>query len=108
MRDRKLRWDERLQIEVGVSWKMVPSGQGMTWRNWAFDPSFGVTWPGQEITSRWQLPEASSTYVDTLCVGEGTGNKYVSLAFWVHGALRVLGLDIGFGVFWRKQTPCQA
>jgi hypothetical protein len=106
MQQYKLKWYERFQIEIGISWKMVRNRDMSSWKEWAFSPSFGMTVPGQEIKNRWQLPESSSWGVDTISVGE-QDKKYISSVLWVHGALRVLGLDIGAGVFWRKQQKLE-
>lgn len=101
MQNRTLKWHERFQFEIGGQWQLVKS-RDMTWREWLFSPSFGMTRIGQEITTRYQLPESTQYGVDTLSVGEGTDRKYYSNVFWIHGAIRILGLDIGLSIFWRR------
>lgn len=100
----KFYWWHRLQIEVGISFKLFPSGQ-MTWKQWLFDPVFGITYPGQEIKNRWQLPESTSYEVDVRSLQTEMPDKgpakFASKVLWVHGAVRVLGLDIGAGLFVR-------
>lgn len=88
----------RVQLEIGVRWQMVPD-RHTTWKKWAFDPYWGAVWPGKIIRGRQDLPE-----------GEVFGgleitdkNEYRALVWWVSGAIRVLGLDVGLGVFVRSK-----
>lgn len=109
MRD-KFRWWERGQVQFGVNWQLFPSSR-MTWREWLFSPEFGVTMPGEEITSRTKLPESTSWNVDTRSIQDLSGGKgpakFASRVFWLHGAVRVIGLDIGAGIFWRLNSSIQ-
>jgi hypothetical protein len=99
----------RFQVEIGGGWQLLPS-DGVTWREWAFDPFFGLTLPGQILKNpRTQVPKIQH-WVDE--IGEGrdpkTGMKnfhWVSRAFWLRFGIRVLGLDIGFSAAWRKKAP---
>jgi hypothetical protein len=106
---------DRFNIQLGLQWQLMPAKED-SWLQWAFSPSFGVTRMGQKFTpfsgARRFLPEGPSlhTMVDEADDGMGkdpaTGLKnwwFVSRIFWVHGALRVLGLDLGFGVYLRKR-----
>lgn len=94
MQIRPLRWYERFQLRVGVTYQLFPS-RDMSWGEWAFSPSGGLTRPGQTINGRYQLPESFNTGVDSLSVTtvEG-GNRFVSLVFWLRGAVRILGFDL--------------
>jgi hypothetical protein len=100
----KYKWWERFQIQIGFNATTGPN-RDITWKKWFWDPNFGVTWPRQEITNRWQLPESTQWGVDTLSVAtaENEKNKFISLVFWMHGALRILGCDFGIGIFYRTQ-----
>lgn len=100
----KLKPWERFQIEIGIRWQLFP-GKDLTWKQWLFDPVWGITFPGEEITTRTQLPESTSWGVDSKSVEEnGEKKKYISLVFWLHGAIRILGLDLGAGIFWRQNS----
>jgi hypothetical protein len=104
MQTRTLRWYERCQLQLSLNFQLVPS-KDMSLKEWAFSPYFGITKPKQQITTRFQLPEGTSYSVDTLSVGEGPDKKFYSNVFWIRGAVRVLGLDVGAGFFWRvKQS----
>lgn len=81
---------------------MFPSAKNMTVREWLFDPSFRLTRIGQEITTRWSLPESSSWDVDTFSIGHRNNDKkFYSNVFWICSAIRVLGLDLGIGFYYR-------
>ena len=90
---------QRFQFEIGGRWQLFPAE--MTWRKWAFDPEFGVTRVGQEITSRHRLPDPFHRFVEV------EGSRFLSKVLWVHGALRVLGLDVGVALFFmpRSERP---
>lgn len=102
MKNQNLKWYNRFQFEIGCGFRLFAS-RDVTWRQWLFDPCFGVTLFNQEITSRYQLPESTNYGVDTFSVG---GSKeYYSNVFWIHGAIRILGLDTGIGIFYRRKDP---
>lgn len=98
----KFRWWSRLQIEFGISFKLFPN-RDLTWRQWAFDPNGGITYPGQAIDRRWQLPESTSWEVDTTMItyDERKTKRFYSRVLWIHGAIRVLGIDVGAGLYFR-------
>lgn len=88
----------RIQIEIGGRWQLVPD-RNTTWRQWIFDPFCGAIWPGKTIKGRSELPD-----------GEGFGgleitsnNEFRSLVWWFRCGVRLLGLDIGMGIFVRSQ-----
>lgn len=105
MNSTKLKWYQRFQIQVGLTWSLFPTRE-MTWKSWAFDPNYGCTFIGQEITDRYQLPESYFYGVDILSITE-TEKIYKSLVFYFHGALRLFGLDFGIGIFYRKRAPLE-
>jgi hypothetical protein len=107
------RFRDRFNIQLGVWWQLMPAKDD-TWLQWLFSPSFGVTRMGQVFqpfsNARQQLPEGPSLACLVDSVEDGidpaTGLKrwwFVSRVFWVRGALRVLGLDVGFGLYLRKR-----
>lgn len=109
------RWQDRFQFEIGVSWTLVPR-RGNTWRQWLFDPEWGLTVVGQKFlpmtNGRTQLPDGFEikTMVDTVDDGKGidpaTNLKnwwFISRVFWLRGSIRILGLDVGAGIYWRKR-----
>lgn len=99
---------DRFQIQFQMDWQMFPAGE-MTWWEWLFDPFGGLTLPGQTLSEPYtQLPnihrwgEAITTIdPDT---GDVTALHWVSRAFWLRGGCRILGLDVGFGIAWRKKV----
>lgn len=101
--------DRRFQAGFGANWYLLPT-KGMSWREWVFDPFFGVTRIGQAIANpRAQLPDIQ-WFVDE--VGEGrdpeTGMKnwhWISRCFWLRFGVRVLGVDIGFSMWYRRARP---
>jgi hypothetical protein len=88
----------RLQVEVGFNWKLLPSGQ-MTWREWAFDPNGGATLPGQLLNRKNKPDQTVAAYIDFECPDKKMRSRF----FWLHGAIRVLGFDIGGGIFYGQQ-----
>jgi hypothetical protein len=98
----KVRWWQRFQLEVGVNWKMVPS-RDLTWKTWAFDPFFNLTWPGKTPVTRADLPEGE-IFGGLESVGEGKDLKFFSLVWWCGFGIRLLGLDVGVGLFYRTSA----
>jgi hypothetical protein len=104
------RLRDRLQFEIGGRWQMVP-GRRESWRQWFFDPFFGLTRIGQRIYHplRGALPEGPEMrfLFDILDDGIDDATKlkksiYISRVFWLRGGCRFLGLDIGFGIYFRR------
>lgn len=98
---------QRLQLEFGLNFRLLPSDDAPTWRKWAFDPFFGVTLIGQQmINPRAALPKLGQGFVDELPMQPLNGMKqwnWVSRCFWLRFGCRILGIDIGFGLFYRKR-----
>src|SRR5260221_1583464 len=84
---------KRFQVEVGVRWQLLPASKDMTVRQWLWSPEGGITRIGQKLTDARQLPE------DTRPAFASDG-EYRSRFFWARGAVRIFGLDAGFGIFY--------
>jgi hypothetical protein len=107
------RFRDRFQIEIGGRWQLMP-GRNESWRQWAFDPFFGVTRIGQEISPnpRRHLPDDGPDLRFMLDerddgIDEATGLRkrtWISRIFWLRFGCRVLGLDLGFGVYLRRRA----
>lgn len=98
------KWYQRCQFQIGANFQLFP-GQ-LSLKEWLFSPFGNMTKLGQEITSRNQLPESSSWFVDTLSVEHDDKTKtFYSNVFWVSAAIRVLGLDVGVGFYYRRTDP---
>lgn len=89
----------RVQVEIGGRWQLVP-GRSDTWREWAFDPFFGYTYPGKIIKGRQELPDGE-TFGGLEILGN---NQYRALVWWLRFGIRVFGLDVGLGIFVRSQA----
>lgn len=92
--ERVIRWYDRLQFEIGVTWKLLPSNIGF--REWLFSPCAGLTYPGMKITSRAQFPSEIKPYF--------ADKDMRAQFFWLHGALRIVGVDLGAAVFYRQKN----
>lgn len=100
---------QRLQFQIGLRFDMFPP-DNVSWKRWAFDPHFQMTRIGQQLTNpRTQLPELDKGSVEELIldpqINPVTGLKkwcWISRCFWLTGAIRILGFDLGLGVFYRK------
>lgn len=96
------KWWQRFQIQVTINWQLLPA-KDLTWKTWAFSLWAIMTLPRQEIKNRNQLPESASWAVDTYSlVYKENDKKFYSNVFWVSVALRILGFDMGAGIFWRQ------
>jgi len=108
------RWRDRLQLQIGLRFDLMPSKHD-TWWQWAFSPTCGLTRVGQVLENgrvRQQLPDTFGRgYVDMIDHEKDpiTGLRQttmISRCFWLHGAIRILGFDLGAGIFYRKRfTP---
>lgn len=107
------RLRDRFQIEIGGRWQLMP-GKHESWRQWAFDPFFGLTRIGQELgpNPRAKLPQDGPELrflLDSVEDGIDEATKlrktrWISRVFWLRFGCRLLGLDIGFGLYWRKNA----
>lgn len=105
-------WYRRTQIEFGINFKLFPDGGRMSLREHLFDPFFNLAWIGKELKNpRGELPEGQHWYVD--CVDQKKDRspieslrdyKYYSRCFWLGFGCRILGLDVGVGIFYRKKN----
>ena len=105
------RWRDRIQFQIALRFDLAPSKQD-TWLQWAFSPTAGITRIGEELKNpHRQLPEGwGQGYLDKeendLGPDPVTGlNRWswTSRCFWLRGAIRILGVDLGAGVFYRKR-----
>ena len=99
----KFYWWERLQVEFVLRFKLLPNKE-LGWKKWAWDPAFGMTLPGQVLDTRYRLPNSTSWDVDTTMIEDASAGgpaKFKSRVFWIHGALRVVGIDVGAGFYFR-------
>ena len=99
------KWYYRVQLQIGVRFDLTPPG--ISWKEWAFDPFIGLTLPNQILNNpRSQLPKIQH-WVDEVGEGRDANNmkiyKWVSRALWFRAGVRILGLDIGLGIAWRKK-----
>lgn len=101
---------QRIQFQIGLRFDMCPP-DNIGWRKWAFDPYFQLTRIGQQLTNpRTQLPENRCGYMDEHILDPEfdpvTKLKrwcWISRCFWLTGAIRILGFDLGAGIFYRKK-----
>lgn len=100
---------QRLQFQIGLRFDMFPP-DNVGWKKWAFDPHFLLTRIGQVLVNpRSQLPEMGKGYVDERILSTERDPEtglivrcWISRCLWMSGAIRILGFDLGFGVFYRK------
>lgn len=107
----KDRIRDRFQIEIGIRFDLVPQSRD-SWLQWAFSPSFGLTRVGQVLEPgriRQQVPEGTlqvSVDCEDLDRDPETNlmrSRWTSRCFWLRGAIRILGVDLGAGIFWRRK-----
>lgn len=104
MSKEKLRviWYQRFQVEVGGRWQAVPDSQ-TTWKQWLFDPFYRFTYPGKFPVTRADFPDfplhGSINFRDD--------KQMESLIYWASAGCRVLGLDLGAGVFYRPKRSVE-
>lgn len=68
-----------------------------------FDPFATLVLPGQALKSpRTQLPNFGRGYVEN---DAPTDTGWISRCFLASAAIRILGVDIGVGIFYRKPLP---
>lgn len=103
------RWRDRIQFEIGIRFDMVPASS-MTWRQWAFEPMVNFVRVGDVLPNpRANLPKFGPGFVDEIGGDERdpeTGLRkfiWVSRCFWMSGAIRILGFDLGVGIFYRQR-----
>lgn len=87
----------RVQVQVGLRWDMLPAA--MTWREWAWDPSGNFTLPGHRVTPANRPQGMGAHWAEH----RDNGDMYAKY-IWISGAIRVLGLDIGAGFFYRLRS----
>lgn len=91
-------WYKRFQIEIGGRWQAVPD-RNTTILQWIFDPFCGFTYPGKIIKGRQEVPD-EERFGGLEILGN---NQYRALVWWLRFGIRLLGLDVGFGVFVRSR-----
>ena len=91
-------WKKRFQVEIGGRWQAVPD-RNTTFREWVFSPFAGLTYPGKIIKGRQEVPDGE-VFGGLEILGN---NEYRALVWWFRCGIRVLGLDVGVGVFVRSQ-----
>jgi hypothetical protein len=97
----KVRWWQRFQLEVGFGWKLFPSGL-LTWRTWAWDPFFNLVWPGKQPVCRADLPDGEVFGgLEQVPGSDPKEFRNQAMIWWLGMGIRVLGLDMGVGMFWR-------
>lgn len=104
------RWWYRFQLEIGGRWQLLPD-RNTSWRQWFFSPYWGLTLVGQRLDKpRQQLPEGvigkGGLDSDDNGIDPVTNiliTRWISRCFWLRAGCRLLGLDIGIGLFYRKK-----
>lgn len=94
----------RLQIQIGGTWALVPDGQ-TTWREWLFSPFANYAWPGRRLKYTAVPREMWKPHlIENYDAGEADARFW-----WLTGAIRVLGLDVGAAIFFdpTPTTPVQ-
>lgn len=87
----------RIQLELGIRFDLFPA-KNVTYRQWLFDPSFKCVWPGKRVVYG-DTPDGlwGSMAIET------RGDTFHARFWWLGVAIRVLGLDVGFGLYYRKK-----
>lgn len=94
----KCPWYKRFQVEIGGRWQAVPD-RNTTFREWLFSPFVKFTYPGKCPVTRADIPEGE-VFGGIESRADG---KFESLILWMSCGIRVLGLDVGIGVFFRPK-----
>lgn len=105
-----LPWYRRIQFEVGINFRLMPDNR-TSWRQHLIDPFLNFVWIGKRLENpRVELP----TPFSGACVDREDGPRddptglrtsiWTSRCFWLGFGCRILGLDIGVGIFYRKQN----
>lgn len=94
---------QRFQIEFGLGWTLMPNDTvNSSWRRHLFDPWFNLVFVGDILGNpRKHLPKFGAGFVE-----EHTNDPlktWSSRCFWLGTGIRLLGLEVGFGVFYRKR-----
>lgn len=107
------RWWYRFQIEVGIRFQLCPSDAvNSSWRRHLFDPFGNFVLIGDILANpRTQLPKFGQGYVDDVSPPwERPPNEpnalrprsiWKSRCLWISGGVRLLGFEIGLGLFYR-------
>lgn len=100
------RFRDRFQVQLGVNWQLMPESH-QPWTKWLFDPCLNLVWFGKKLKNpRLELPEGSFGKAFVWNANEGQDARepdWRSNVAWFGAALRVLGLDMGFGVYLRRK-----
>jgi len=89
------KWWMRVQLEIGLRFDAVPNKtMSNSWKQWAWSPAFGITRVGDP-----------ANYAEHREFLQFFNKDNEAQFFWIHGALRILGVDLGVGFFWRKKWP---
>lgn len=98
--DLPLPFFRRINIEIGLNWAM-PGRLAIS--KWIFDPYLGLTHPGKRVT-RTDMPDGLGAWF--------MDENHRALYYWLRGAIRILGFDFGFSVFYRlkraNKRDCEA
>lgn len=92
-----LPWWRRWKLQLRIDWTLTFGGD-LTLRQWLLSPELVLVWPGKNADLS-RRPE-SMTYVQAYAP---KGGILVASYFWASASLRVLGLDVGVGFFYRKR-----
>lgn len=96
----ELPWWRRAQVEAGVSFRLFP-WKGLTYAQWAWDPDLNIVWPGRRVAydrspeGCWSHPWTRAETYDSAT------RSSVANYWWLGVAIRLLGLDVGFGLLYR-------
>lgn len=105
MRNWKTKSDSllhRIEFGFGFTWHFFPNE--MTWREWFFSPQGGVTWPGKCLSDdKMSVRELDHRKGNLKMVD----NKFYARYFWLHGALRIIGLDVGISIFYKMRNEIE-
>jgi hypothetical protein len=93
-------WYRRIQFEIGGRWQMFPD-RNTTLRKWVFDPFYNLTTPGTIITGTNQFPQDIGAFWSD---DTNPDKKLRAKFLWFSCGIRVLGLDFGFGIFYRLRA----
>lgn len=102
-------WYKRFQFEIGIRFDLNWASIGF--RKWLFDPYAGLTLIGQKLDpglSRSSVPnEAVHKSLHTFDTGEISDGglritHFISDCFWLRGAIRICGFDLGAGFYYRR------
>jgi hypothetical protein len=93
----KIPFYQRFIVQLQIHWDLFPTkAMDSSWSKWAFDPDYGIVKPGDKLPHRGFMP-------GTIGLDQDWDSKtgLTSRVYWIHAAIRILGADIGGGIFYR-------